>query len=88
MLSDPKLLGVLMELNGSGQQYGVTDSELYQSMISFGFQSYQYHPFERSIVKKSEKDHREGNALFLRDVENARERIEMVEPFHLFDQAI
>lgn len=88
VLSDPKLLGVLMELNGSGQQYGVTDSELYQKMISFGFQSYQYHPFERSIVTKLEKDHREGNVLFLRNADAVSKRLEEAAPFHLFGEAI
>jgi len=43
------LHGVIIELNGSGKKYGITDMEVHQFLLQFGFFPVSYNPFKREI---------------------------------------
>lgn len=64
-LSDPGLAAVIMETNGSGSRYGVSDNELLDLMRSYGFMPYRYDPFGRRLVAWCAEA---GNAVFVRDL--------------------
>lgn len=71
-LADPSLQAVVMELNGSGGQFGSGDDDLLRSMISFGFTPCAYDPRPRRLTVLTGKSQTSGNTLFVRSPENAQ----------------
>ena len=71
-LADPTLLAVVMETNGSGARYGVSDDELIQFLAHFGFEEFTYDPFARRLISAVQRDE---NTLFVRDIEIVAKRV-------------
>lgn len=76
ILARSSLLGVIMELNGSGIRYGFDEQALHQRMLQYGFETYRYHPLPRELESLEGKKHAYGNTLYLRNVEKVRKRLE------------
>jgi FkbM family methyltransferase len=74
-LANPSLHSVIVELNGSGRQYGFDDQNIIKTMWEFGFQMYRYEPFERALQLVSSKDITSSNTLFLRNEEFVKRRL-------------
>ena len=88
VLSNPSLLAVLMELNGSGERYGFDESELNQTMLDFGFKTYQYMPFERELVSLDGKNQKSGNTLYLRDINEIKNRLANSNKYYIWSPEI
>ena len=73
VLSNPLLNSIIVELNESGERYGHKDSEIDNLLKSHGFSTYQYKPFTRELVTK--ESFTNGNNIYIRDIEKAREKI-------------
>ena len=43
------ILGIIIELNGSGKRFGKSDLEIHQQLLSWGYASYAYDPIERRL---------------------------------------
>lgn len=71
-LSNPALLAVVMETNGSGARYGVGDDKLMETMRGYGFEAYGYDPFARTLLAGPAT---EGNSVFVRNQEAVHERV-------------
>lgn len=71
-LSDPRLLAVVLETNGSSAHYGVCDDQLSTIMNSYGFSPHSYRPFERCLCDPSDLD---GNTIFVRDRDAVERRL-------------
>lgn len=71
-LSNPALLAVVMETNGSGARYGVGDDKLMETMRGYGFEAYGYDPFARTLLAGPAT---EGNSVFVRNREAVHERV-------------
>jgi FkbM family methyltransferase len=71
-LANPALLAVVMETNGSGTRYGVSDDELVQILAQFGFEQFTYDPFARRLISTVQRD---GNTIFVRDIEMVARRV-------------
>jgi len=67
ILERETLYAVIMEVNGSGQRYGFDESKILQLMFDYGFKSYSYDPFRRTLISLRGKNLESGNTLFLRD---------------------
>lgn len=63
-LADPRLLAVIMETNGSGARYGVSDDLLTGVMRANGFVPFGYDPFARRLVVAAANS---ANTVFVRD---------------------
>lgn len=63
-LSDPGLMAVVMEINGSGVRYGVSDEKLLESMRVHGFFPCAYDPIARCLREWSSSN---DNAIFVRN---------------------
>jgi len=63
-LADPRLLAVIMETNGSGSRYGVSDDLLTGVMRENGFAPFGYDPFARRLVVAAANS---ANTVFVRD---------------------
>lgn len=77
-LSHPNLLGVVMEVNGSGDRYGVSDEYVLGQMLELGFLPYAYAPLDRGLTPLAEASGR-GNTLFVRDLAAAEVRLRTAE---------
>lgn len=84
-LDDPRLLAVIMETNGSGARYGVSDEELHAQMHGHGFAPAGYDPFARSLVDAGRSN---GNTVFVRDRRVVEERVKTAATFQLVNGEI
>lgn len=81
------LLAVIMELNGSGERYGFDEDPLHEKMLSFGFRSYSYSPFERQLVSLNGKKSNSGNTLYVRNVDEVICRLKGAQQYWIANAA-
>ncbi len=81
VFSNSSLLAVIMELNGSGERYGFDEALLHEKMLSFGFKSYTYAPFERQLVSLNGNKSNSGNTLYVRNVDEVVRRLDSSKQF-------
>jgi len=84
-LADLRLLAVIMETNGSGARYGVSDEALHAEMRSHGFAPYGYDPFGRSLTDSVQSN---GNTVFVRDPVAVGKRVKTAPTFRLVNGTI
>lgn len=78
-LQKPSLNSIIMEVNGSGERYGFTDSDIIKTITNNDFQPYTYKPFEKELsIINSTKDIC-GNIIFIRDESVIKNKIETAE---------
>lgn len=75
ILAQDSLMAVIMELNGSGDRYGFSEETLHKTMLSYGFNTYRYCPFERRLMAFSGKTSKSGNALYIRNPDEVSLRL-------------
>lgn len=85
VLADPRLLAVVMEINGSGARYGVRDAELVSLMQAVGFSAYGYDPFERRLIDVFNSG---GNTVFVRDRATVEARLSSSKRYQLINGTI
>lgn len=73
-LRDPSALCVIMETNGSGERYGVSDAELIACMADYGFQPFNYSPFTRTF-EPAVGQSAGVNTVFVKDLAEALQRV-------------
>ena len=83
-LRDSRLLAVVMETNGSGARYGVSDKILIAMMCEAGFSA----SILRSVFPPLVRRRSSGNTLFVRDVAVVNERIRSAPRYKLVNGSI
>jgi hypothetical protein len=81
-LSNPELVGVIMETNSSGLRYGESDDVLFEIMKSHRFSAYSYNPIDRKLINSIDS---EGNTIFLRDMDLVSARISSAIQYELIN---
>ena len=84
-LGDRRLLAVIMETNGSGVRYGVSDDQLIAVMRGHGFAPFGYDPFARRLVEVTAGS---GNTVFVRDQLAVETRVRTAPTFRLVNGEI
>jgi FkbM family methyltransferase len=84
-LGDERLLAVIMETNGSGVRYGVSDDQLIAVMRGHGFAPFGYDPFGRRLVDVMDAS---GNTVFVRDKAAVEGRVKAAPTFRLVNGEI
>jgi FkbM family methyltransferase len=75
-LASTTLLAVLIELNSSGLSYGDADESVHDEMLRYGFHSFRYEPWTRSLVSLNDQINRAaGNTLYIRDLAAIERRV-------------
>lgn len=75
-LASEALLAVIVELNGSGTEYGDDDASIHAGMIGRGFHSYRYDPASRQLVSLDDRlNAGAGNTLYVRSADEIRRRL-------------
>jgi len=82
-LQRKSLLGVIIELNGSGNRYGFDEHALHEEMLGYGFLPYKYSPINREIISLDGKNLDSGNTLYLRNIDGIRSRLNGSPRYHL-----
>lgn len=72
LLSSGHVKVVIMELNGSGARYGVSDNFLRELMHQYGFCACIYDPFSRALTRGESSG---GNTIFVSDFQLAQQRV-------------
>jgi FkbM family methyltransferase len=67
-LTSPNLLAVIVELNGSGDRYGFSESGVRTRLEASGFTRSMYSPKDRTIRALTGKSVSEGNELYIRNM--------------------
>jgi len=62
----PDLKAIIVELNGLGIKYGHSDIEVYQKIVSYGFNPVRYLPFERKVLGIRGENTSSQNTVFVR----------------------
>jgi FkbM family methyltransferase len=88
VLSAPSLLAVIMELNGCGARYGFDESTIHNKMLGYGFQTFQYSPFDRKLIPLNGKNLELGNTIYIKDKEQAENRVKSARPFTVNGQSV
>ncbi|MCC6690747.1 MAG: FkbM family methyltransferase [Bacteroidia bacterium] len=73
ILSNENLKAIIIELNGSGNRYGYDEQLIHKNLLSLGFQTYKYDPFNREITPiPSYGNH---NTIYIRDENFVKDRV-------------
>lgn len=75
ILEKTSLHSVIMELNSSGNRYGYDEGKIIGLMAEYGFRTYSYNPYSRTLVSLDGKNHESGNTLFVRDESLVQNRL-------------
>lgn len=70
--SNENVLGIIIEINGSGKQFGILDEDLDNTLRAHNFKPISYDPFNRNIRVSNYSN--EGNTIYLKDIEGAQTR--------------
>jgi FkbM family methyltransferase len=84
-LADSRVMAVIMEINGSGNRYGLVDEELIQMMADYGFSRISYDPIARRLF---EEEHGGENTIFIRDRGRILNRVNSARRFRLVNTSI
>jgi FkbM family methyltransferase len=84
-LRHEQLLAVIMETNGSGARYGVSDDDLVAELRKYGFQPFEYDPYARRLTAASIL---RPNTVFVRNLATVEHRVRAAPRFQLVNQSI
>jgi FkbM family methyltransferase len=73
ILAAKTLIAIIIELNGSGEKYGVNDTEVHKYLLEFGFHPVSYNPFNRELNSLGNFGNK--NTIYIRDRELVISRI-------------
>jgi FkbM family methyltransferase len=81
---------VLMEINGSGHRFGVADETIHAQMRDFGFVPARYDVLARLVepLPIDAWNHGSANTLYVRDIDECRERTRTARTFRLVNREI
>jgi FkbM family methyltransferase len=85
LLKNKNLKAVIIELNGSGRNYGFLDSMIANTLVKSGFKAVTYEPWSRTLNLLSSTFNETGNTIFVRDLESSRHVLLNAKKFKIFD---
>ena len=72
-LKNNALKAIIIELNGSGKNYGFSDADTHKVLIEHGFVPCEYDPMERSVNQID--SYTNGNTIYIRDIDFVKDRL-------------
>lgn len=66
-MRSPAVKGVILEVNGTGERYGISDNDLLGFMNELAFVPMTYDPWTRKLSPKTTSGKHSGNLIFVRD---------------------
>lgn len=82
VLRNQTLKAIIIELNGSGDRYDISDKKVHDLLLSYNFSPYKYEPFTRKLLAIS-ANAGSGNTIYIRDIAFAEHRVAGAEKYHV-----
>ena len=73
VLANDQIVAIIIEMNGNGQAFGISDSEIHAFLTDLGYFPVSYDPFTRTVKVEQSFDVKD-NTLYIRDLELVRHR--------------
>ncbi len=86
ILEASKLKAIIIEINGSGNRYGVSNQAIHQLLLDYGFLPYDYDPFTRKLFELEK--YNSHNTIYIRDLPFVTERIVTAEKFKVWNELV
>jgi len=83
IINNPSLMAIIIEMNGSGERYGIKDDKIHKLLISKGFDSFEYDPFKHQLKSLQGKYKFTSNTLYLKKLDEIKRRISRKNTFTL-----
>ena len=74
LLSSNSVTAVILELNGSGEEFGHSNEEVHQKLLALGFHPVSYNPLGRVLMKLSSYNRSGGNTIYVKDIDSISAR--------------
>ena len=85
-LANPSLKAIIIELNGSGDRYGVNEGDIHELLLQYDFRPYNYDPFSRKLIKLVSFG--SFNTIYIRNEEFVQERLSTARKFAVLGTTI
>jgi FkbM family methyltransferase len=82
--SSPALLALIVEINANCHRYGLTESQIFERILNYGFIAVAYDPVERRLTPCHSWDSDRGaeaNTIFVRDLNVATQTVKAAPKF-------
>ena len=86
ILKEPTLKAIIIELNGSGYRYGYDENLIHEKLLEHDFLPYTYNCFERKLILLDH--HSNCNTIYIRDMENVKQRLKISPAIKIFNELI
>ena len=67
LLSSGKIAALIIELNGSGEEFGHSNDKIHKKIVSFDYDPVDYDPIKRKITKLDSYNKARGNTIYVRN---------------------
>jgi hypothetical protein len=81
VLDNPCLKVIIIELNGSGLNYGIGDDKIHEFLTEKSFFPYTYDPFSRNLIELQK--YTSYNTIYIRDENFCTQRLNSAQKFKL-----
>jgi FkbM family methyltransferase len=68
ILSNNNVSAIIIELNGSGEEFGHSNEDIHKKLLSFGFFAVAYEPQTRNLTELKSYNQNGGNTIYVKDV--------------------
>lgn len=69
VLSTPRVSAVIIELNGSGEEYGHSNEEIHRKLLGFGLFPISYDPLSRKVVRMESYNKHGESTIYVKDLD-------------------
>jgi FkbM family methyltransferase len=88
LLKNENLHAIIIELNGSGKNYGFIDSTIADTLVKSGFKAVSYEPWSRNLRLLGVNFNKFGNTIFVRNLDSSRSFLLNADKFKIFNFSI
>lgn len=74
LLSTNNVSAIIIELNGTGEEFGHNNEDIHKKLTSFGFISVSYEPQTRTLTRLDSYNKTRGNTIYVKDFALITER--------------
>jgi FkbM family methyltransferase len=74
ILRENNVVAIIIELNGSGQEFGHSDEEIHQKLLGFNFIPVTYDPFIRKLIALKSFKRGSGNTIYVKNLDFIAQR--------------
>lgn len=74
ILSSQNTIAMIIELNGSGDEFGHSNQDIHNKIISLNFTPIEYEPLSRTIHILNSYNKNGGNTIYVKDIDLIKER--------------